>query len=301
MLKKKYDKYDKYRKEYNKHKEEYILHLKGKESSPHTIRAYEKIITDFFNSFPYMDSIEDFTSIDISRWLEIKKRLSPRTVALHMSIMRSFFNYLIKKDVISSNVFDVFVSPKAQKKIPTTVSVQEMLDLLQNMPRNTILERRNHCMLMMMYATGIRSEELCSLERNNVDLKQNTIKVKGKGKKERIIPIIPIMVSSISDWLVDRKQLDKKKSDALFLSNNSRSMTTSMIRTIVRQESQRNSQYIHPHAFRYTFATHLLDKEVNLRHIQDLLGHANLSTTQRYTKASISNLKQKFKQFHPRA
>ncbi len=294
-------KYDKYRKEYNKHKEEYILHLDGKKYSTHTITVYKKIISEFFDSFPYMDSIEDFTSIDISRWLGIKKKLSPRTVALYMSIMRSFFNYLIKKEVISSNVFDVFGTPKAQKKIPTTVSVQEMLDLLQNMPKNTVLERRNHCILMMMYATGIRSEELCGLKLDNVFIRQNTIKIIGKGKKERVVPIIPIIMSSIKEWLVDRKQLDKDLSDTLFLSKNGKALTTAMIRTIVKKESQRNAQYIHPHAFRYTFATHLLDRDVSIRYIQDLLGHASLSTTQRYTKASISTLKQKYKQFHPRA
>ncbi len=288
------DKYDIY-------KEEYLAYLKGKEYSHHTITAYKKIISEFSEFFSYIDSIKDITPKDISVWLENKKKLSPRTVALHLSIMRNFFHYLVKREIIFSNVFDVFGMPKAQKKIPTTVSVQEMLDLLQNMPKNTVLERRNHCMLMMMYATGIRSEELCSLKLDNVFIRQNTIKIIGKGKKERIVPIIPIIMSSIKEWLVDRKQLDKGLSDTLFLSKNGKALTTAMIRAIVKKESQRNAQYIHPHAFRYTFATHLLDRDVSIRYIQDLLGHASLSTTQRYTKASISTLKQKYKQFHPRA
>ncbi len=288
-------------KKYDKYKKEYIAHLEAKNYSPRTVESYTKIISEFPIFFSYIDSIKDLTPIDISKWLESKKKLAPRSIALHLSIMRSFFHYLIKKGRLSHNVFDVFVAPKAQKKIPTTLSIQDMLGLLQNMPKNTVLERRNHCMLMLMYATGIRSEELCSLVLDSVDYKQNTIKVIGKGKKERIVPLIDIMTLNIEEWLIDRKLLDRGVSDALFLSNNGRAMTTSMIRMIVKKESQRSSQYVHPHAFRYTFATHLLDKEVNLRHIQDLLGHSSLSTTQRYTKASISSLKQKFKQYHPRA
>ena len=279
-----------------------------KQYSENTIRAYATDIQTFLDfSIKYSLSWDNLSPYHISEWLESlnKSKLSPKSIARKLSSLRSLFIFLVKSKKIEKNPFILFSSPKLKKTIPTTLSQTEMFEILSAMSTKTILERRNKTMLVLMYATGIRSEELCTLQCSNVNLNSNMIKVLGKGKKERLIPLIPIAQERIKAWLEDRKILDKGLSNTLFLSQNGLILTTAMIRKIVHKFSNMIpdtiSKNFHPHAFRYTFATHLLENQANLRHIQELLGHASLSVTQRYTTISITNLQKKFKEFHPRA
>ncbi|MGL4676403.1 MAG: tyrosine-type recombinase/integrase [Brevinema sp.] len=278
----------------------YLEHYR--QYSKNTLVAYMKDIDEFISFLDtYHYSWKELSPQIISSWFDSKQHLSPRTVSRKLSVLRNFFHYLMTENVIDSNVFVLFSSPKCPTVIPTTLSVNEMTHLLQDIPSSTILERRNQCILKIMYATGIRSEELCSLKCEQVFFKQNVIKILGKGGKMRLVPIIPPIQRDLELWFEERKNLDQGIDDTVFLSNNGRRLTTSMIRKIVRKYTQSLSKNFHPHAFRYTFASHLLDNQANLRCIQELLGHANLSVTQRYTKISISSLQQKYLQFHPHA
>ncbi len=279
-----------------------------KQYSSNTIKAYSTDIQTFIEfSIENSLSWDNLAPYHISEWLESlhKLKLSPKSITRKLSSLRSLFVFLVKSKKIETNHFILFSSPKLKKTIPTTLSQKEISEIFQEMSTKTILERRNKTMLLLLYTTGIRSEELCTLQCSNVNLNSRVIKVLGKGKKERIIPLIPIAQEIIKLWLEDRKTLDKDLSDTLFLSQNGRILTTAMIRKIVRKFSimipNTISKKFHPHAFRYTFATHLLENQANLRHIQELLGHASLSVTQRYTTISITNLQKKFKEFHPRA
>ncbi|MDK2819092.1 MAG: tyrosine-type recombinase/integrase [Spirochaetota bacterium] len=292
---------------------QYIRHfldvlIYEKQYSSNTLKAYQ---TDI-ESFVQFSIHHDFSWIEaspchISSWLEFlsKLKLSPKSIARKLSSLRSLFIFLIKSNIIDKNPFVLFSSPKLKKTIPTTLSQIEIFEIFHNMPIQNVLERRNKAMLILMYATGIRSEELCSLQHSDVKLSNNTIKVLGKGKKERIVPLIPKASEIIESWLEDRKILNQNLSSSLFLSKNGHKLTTAMIRKIVQNFSSMIPSTIaktfHAHAFRYTFATHLLENQANLRHIQELLGHASLSVTQNYTTISITNLQKKFKQFHPRA
>ena len=279
-----------------------------KQYSSNTIRAYSTDIQSFLDfSTEHGLSWDDLAPYHVSEWLEFlnKSKLSPKSITRKLSSLRSLFVFLVKNKKIEKNPFILFSSPKLKKTIPTTLSQTEMFEIFQEMPTKTVLDRRNKVMLLLMYATGIRSEELCALQYSNVNLSSGMIKVLGKGKKERMIPLIPIAQEIIILWLEDRKTLDKGLSGTLFLSQNGLILTTAMIRKIVHKFSNMIpdtiSKKFHPHAFRYTFATHLLENQANLRHIQELLGHASLSVTQKYTTISIANLQKKFKEFHPRA
>lgn len=283
----------------------YLSYMKyQKKYSKHTLRAYEFELMAF-DEFLQEQSLswENLCAKDISSWLIYlhKQTLSPRSISRNLSVLRVFFDYLLNKQNIQSNPFILFNAPKSQKKIPTTLTPKEMLYLLENMPTKTVLERRNKCLLFVMYTTGIRAEEICYLPLNKVFIQQKLIRILGKGNKERIMPLIPLAIDYLTQWIEERKLLFRNLDDTLFLSKNGKALTTDMVRKIVYKSSLFLQKKIHPHAFRYTFATHLLDNDANLRYIQELLGHANLSVTQRYTKVSITHLKQKFKQTHPRA
>lgn len=282
----------------------YIDYLKyQKKYSLHTLRAY-LFELESFNEFISKTGIswKELHPKDISVWLSYlsQQKLAPCSIARNLSVLRSFCDYLVSENYLDSNPMQLFSAPKSKKNIPTTLSPKEMIELLFQMPNQTILERRNQCILLVMYTTGMRAEEICDLSLRRLFLKQNKIVVLGKGNKERVIPLIPIACEYINRWLDEREKLDIFKEDYLFLSKNGRKLTTNMIGKIINNVCSMQHKKFHPHAFRYTFATHLLDNNANLRYIQELLGHANLSVTQRYTKISISNLKQKFQQFHPR-
>ncbi|MGL5956082.1 MAG: tyrosine-type recombinase/integrase [Brevinema sp.] len=287
----------------SKHKDHFLNYLENhRQYSKNTLLAYAKDIDGFISFLDtYHYHWRELTPPMISSWFDANQYLSPRTISRKLSVLRIFFHYLMVENIIDRNIFLLFSPPKCNKVIPTTLNINEMLRLLQGMPVSTILERRNKCMLTMMYATGIRSEELCTLTCKQVFFKQKVIKIVGKGAKMRLVPMIPSIQCELELWLEERKQLDKGIDDTVFLSHRGRKLTTAMIRKIVQKYSQDLSKPLHPHAFRYTFASHLLDNQANLRCIQELLGHANLSVTQRYTKISISSLKQKYLQFHPRA
>ncbi|MGL4388595.1 MAG: tyrosine-type recombinase/integrase [Brevinema sp.] len=269
-------------------------------SLQNTVRAYRYDIKEFLDFL----GNKKLDPILISEWLEFlyKSKKSPNTISRKLSSLRSFFTFLVNNNLETNNYFELFKAPKKDQYIPYVPSKDQMIELLTNLPTQTLLDRRNKIMLILLYATGIRSEELCTLKVSDFHPYQNFFRVLGKGQKERLVPVLPFAKNHINSWLKERSILDKCDDPHLFLSKNGHILTTSMIRKIVDSLANKDPyKDLHPHAFRYSCGTHLLDQGANLRYIQEILGHANVSVTQRYTKLSLSNLKEKFIKYHPRA
>lgn len=271
-----------------------------------TLKAYHHDISHFINYCvdKNIKNTAEITNLFVSEWMEqmAREKLSARSIARRLSAVRSFFSFLVKNSAVDQNPFMLFRAPKPSKKIPTVLGQAEILQLLNKLPEETILQRRNKCIVYMLYATGIRSEELCNLEIKNISFPGHIMYIMGKGKKERIVPLIPVLETILKEWLNDRKNIDRGWSEKVFLSQHGRALETSMIRRIIRNlPADLKEKNLHPHAFRYTFASHLLDGGSSIRHIQELLGHSNLGVTQRYTKISSKHLKQTYKIYHPHA
>jgi len=275
-----------------------------KDYSPHTLRAYKKDIEEFFEYLTNQETIspKEISPSIISEWIEYLSlmKLSPRSISRKLSSLKSFFSYLYKQKIIKVNSFLLFTAPKSQKYIPITLSISEMKNLLETLSTNTIFNRRNKSILILLYATGLRAEELCDLLLDNILWDQNQLKFIGKGKKERIVPLIPLAMKVIKEWIDEREFLNYNNNNILYLSKSGNKLHPIMIWKIIQNIQQtETSKYLYPHVFRYTFATHLLERGADLRHIQELLGHGNISVTQRYTMISVKSLKEKYKCFHP--
>lgn len=291
---------------YRQYLSDFLSHLHfEKNYSSNTIIAYEYDISEFLLYLNKRDTKFDACSPGlISEWMEklSSSNKSPRSLGRKISSLRMFSQFLLKRNKLSSNPFQSFRMPKAKKMLPKTLSQKEIMSLLDNLPSTDILEIRNKSILILLYSTGLRSEELCRLRCTDMSSDFSFLRILGKGKKERQIPLIDLSQSVLRDWITIKRQgLDKGHSDVIFLSKNGRALTTSMIRVIVDKITNNLSKKISPHVFRYTFATHLLEGNANLRHIQELLGHSSLSVTERYTQVSIKHLQESYQKFHPRA
>lgn len=276
-----------------------------KNYSPHTIGAYRYDISEFLSYLLLKEEkLENTTPNFISVWIETLsvRKQSPRSLGRKISSLRMFVRFLLKRDKLTCNPFESFSMPKVTKTIPSVLSKEEISVFVDTLPSTTLLDYRNKIMLILLYSTGLRSEELCHLSMGDLSADFSFLRIVGKGKKERQIPLIGWVQNAIKGWIsIERKVLDKGLSDAIFLSKNGKSLTTAMIRVIVNSLSLHLPKKISPHVFRYTFASHLLEENANLRHIQELLGHASLSVTERYTSLSVEHLKHTYQKFHPRA
>lgn len=272
--------------------------------SPHTLRAYKADLKVFL-SFCEKNNIKTVNSFEpshISLWLEELNHhgLSPRSVARKMATAGSFFHFMIDNKIIEKNHFVLFRSPKARKTSPLVVSQNEIFSVLENLPENSLIEKRNKIIFFTLYGTGLRSEELCCIKIKDIFWDRDVLYVLGKGNKERIVPLLPFVKKNLKKWEELRPFVDQGLSSAFFLSHRGKALETSLIRKLT-SELPFNHKHFHPHAFRYTFASHLLENNANLRCIQELLGHRKLATTERYTKIGMENLKREYQRFHPHA
>ena len=285
----------------NPHLEKFLSYLEiEKNYSPHTLLNYKMDIEEFQRS-----SAE--TSIDkvdypvLRRYLtELKaKGHKPRTLARKISVLRSFFKFLQREKIIPNNPALLLNTPKLDKKLPKFLSEEEMIRFIESPPVIKETGKRDRALLEALYSTGIRVSELVGLNVDSVDFIGNVVKVLGKGKKERLVPIGDKALDALKDYLESRKQ----KTKAIFLNRNGQRLTTRSINNIVDKYIQAGSLKFHisPHVLRHSFATHLLNRGADLRCVQELLGHANLSTTQIYTHVTMERLKNVYNQAHPRA
>ncbi|MDR1401115.1 MAG: tyrosine recombinase XerC [Endomicrobium sp.] len=272
--------------------------------SSHTLRAYTRDFLDF-ELFLKKKQLT-FLNIDrriIREFLEElnNKKLSKATIARKFAAIRSFYKFLIINNIVKENPMKEMKGPKKDKKVPVFLTEDETQKLLSL--QNITL--RDRAIIELLYSCGLRIEELTSLNIKNIDFISNTIIVRGKGKKERIVPVGNTCLGAIRNYINERRDFGFSYStdSPVFLNSNAKRLNQRTARRVLRKLSIKANikKKVSPHTLRHTFATHILDNGCDIRSVQEMLGHKNLSTTQIYTHVTIESLKKVYNKTHPRA
>ena len=230
---------------------------------------------------------------------------APRTMARKLASIRSLFRSLLEHGEVSSNPADLLPAPRLPQTLPKTLKPDDVARLLEKIPASTPLEQRDRALFELAYSSGLRAEELVDLDVNSINFDQEQVRVEGKGAKTRFVPTGEPALRSIATYL-ERARPALSGADpepALFLSKSGRRLSTSDVRRRLRVWARHAATQtgVHPHALRHSFATHLLDGGADLRAIQEMLGHASISTTQVYTRVESARLRAAYERSHPRA
>jgi integrase/recombinase XerC len=228
--------------------------------------------------------------------------LSPRSIQRQLSALRTFFGYLIREGELSVNPALDVRAPKSGKHLPHTLDADQMQRLLE-FRSDESLSMRDKAMLELLYSSGLRLQELVALDRGDLDIADHTVRVTGKGSKVRILPVGRCALDALKAWMKERPSLAAADEPALFVGQNGRRLGVRAVQLRVDHWARRSGLGIkaHPHLFRHSFATHLLESSGDLRGVQELLGHANISTTQVYTHLDFQHLARVYDSAHPRA
>ncbi|HEY0921681.1 tyrosine recombinase XerC [Rheinheimera pacifica] len=231
----------------------------------------------------------------------------PRTIALKVAALRSFYRYLQAQAKRTDNPAQYLSVPKAARSLPKNLNVDQLNHLLSFDSSDDILACRDKAMLELFYSSGLRLEELVNANLDDLDRPQQLLTVTGKGGKQRIVPVGKIALQAVQDWLEQRpafaERLPEKDKQALFVSKQHKRISPRHVRERVQlwAKQQGLNQHVHPHMLRHSFASHMLESSQDLRAVQELLGHANLSTTQVYTHLDFTHLAKVYDNAHPRA
>lgn len=282
--------------------------------SPNTISAYRDDLESFtgFLCNDYFTMGRD--QIELSRVDHLtvrsylahlsRRKLARASVARHLSALRSFFKFLVREGAVESNPARTVATPKREKHLPTVMQPSDVALLLEQPDRNETLGLRDAAYLELLYASGLRISELVGIDIDDLELRARLVKVHGKGSKERIVPFGTKAEEALRAWMAVRNELvTDVEEQAVFVNYRGKRITTRSVRrlfdTYLKQAALRAG--ISPHTMRHSFATHLLNAGADLRGIQELLGHASLSTTQKYTHLNDWQLIAVYKKAHPRA
>lgn len=280
-----------------------------KGSSVHTIRAYQEDLTQFGEYLKAQGiPLEQLEYHDLRYYmvsLQQKQQLKKTTLSRKTSTLKSFCKFLHREGLLEHNPADLLSTPKKEKRLPTVINEVDMTAFLDDfLAGEEPLQLRNKAIFELLYSSGLRVSELVQLDVENVQKQKGILRILGKGSKERIVPVGEQAQSAITYYLEHgRPLLVKEEAQALFLNRQGTRLTTRGVEYILEQYVKQGAlKYkVTPHAFRHSFATHLLDNGADLRVIQELLGHESLSTTQIYTEVSASHLQQIYRKAHPRA
>jgi integrase/recombinase XerC len=233
---------------------------------------------------------------------EFRRGQSPRSIQRRLSAVRSFCNFLIREHVIKTNPALEVQAPKAKKRLPATLDVDQMNRLL-TFRTDEQLGVRDKAIMELFYSSGLRLSELTALDLHDVDLRDKTVRVTGKGNKTRIVPVGRHAADALTRWLRERTTIAAVGERALFVAHTGTRLGPRAIQLRIGEWAQRQGLglHVHPHMFRHSFATHLLESSQDLRGVQELLGHANISTTQVYTHLDFQHLAKIYDASHPRA
>ena len=228
--------------------------------------------------------------------------LSPRSIQRQLSAIRTFFRYLIREGELTVNAALDVRAPKAGKHLPHTLDADQMQRLLE-FRSDQSLGVRDKAMLELLYSSGLRLQELVALDRSDLDIADHTVRVTGKGNKVRILPVGRCALEALKNWLTERGTLAAADEPALFVGQNGARLGVRAVQLRVDHWARRSGLGVkaHPHLFRHSFATHLLESSGDLRGVQELLGHANIGTTQVYTHLDFQHLARVYDSSHPRA
>ena len=270
--------------------------------SAHTVRAYRKDLEEF--SAYAASKPENTDLIDIRGFIaaQINKGLNKITVSRRLSSIRSFFKYLHREGYITANPAKLVSNPKIPKMLPRFLSVDDVFSLIERPEGIGFMTVRDRAILELLYSSGLRVSELSGLNVDDLNIRESLVKVRGKGKKERIVPVGSKAINAVKSYLVERI-LRRSRDKALFLNRLGTRLTDRGVRRIVVKYAKASAMIGHvgPHVLRHSFASHLLQGGADLRVIQELLGHASLSTTQKYTHLDITHLMDIYDKAHPLA
>jgi len=297
----------------------YIDYLKvGKNASPYTIRTYQSALVGNNTRgtqkgfFPFLlvkkvDTLDKVTKQTVRDYMVslIDQRVAKSSITCKLSAIRSFYDYLQKEGLIQENPLEKIASPKQDKKLPTYLTGDEINKFLLAPDISTPVGQRDRAILELLYASGLRVSELVHLTRGQIDMNTREIRVMGKGSKERLVLMGKPAQAALAAYLKEsrHKLASKKQNDVVFINRYGQQLIERRIQKIVKQYARQSgiNKRVHPHTIRHTFATHLLDGGADLRVVQELLGHASLTTTQIYTHVSQTQAKKVYLAAHPLA
>lgn len=282
-----------------------------KQYSENTLIAYGYDVQELTNLIKE-EALGGYDAVDY-RFLRVylgklyDMNLETATIARKLSSLRSFYDFLLKEHVVKDNPFVLLHAPKQSKKNPDFLFYDEITTLLDKIDTSNSLGLRNRAILEIMYASGLRASEVVTLKIEDIDQREMLLRIMGKGKKERLVPFNEIALEYLKRYLEQaRPELmmrAKNKHHVVFVNRNGNPLTTRGLRDIIDRVSRETGvgRHLHPHTIRHTFATHLLDQGAELRFVQEMLGHSDLSTTQIYTHISKEKLKNVYLHTHPLA
>ena len=280
---------------------DYLDHERG--ASPHTLRGYATDLAEF-RTFLARQGVRELARADsraIRAWLAWlhDRKLAKSSIARKLATVRSCFKFLARRGAVELNPARQVRSPKLPKRLPSFLPKDESKDLLDLEPERSEAGLRDRALLELLYASGLRVAECCSLDRDDVDRQQGTVRVMGKGGKERVVPAGDAALQAVDAWLAVRGE----ERGPLFTNSRGGRLTTRSVHRIVKSRARAAGidRRVTPHTLRHSFATHMLGEGADLRLIQELLGHSRLSTTQRYTHVSPEHLMKVYVASHPRA
>ncbi len=290
----------------NKLLESFINHLSVERNySEHTVKAYRGDLEDFRDFLVKKEKTFNLTDVKTMNAYvsSLYRKNSPASVERKVSAIRSFFSYLVRKDILTVNPAKSVRTPKKEKPLPVFLSVDEVFSLLEaKSGGEETLSVRDRAILELLYSSGLRISELADVTLDDLSIKQALIKVRGKGNKERIVPIGSKALSALDRYLRVRERL-RPSSDHIFLNFRGGRITTRSLARIIKKYGliSGTPKNVSPHVLRHSFATHLLAGGADLRSIQEMLGHSSLSTTQKYTHLSIEHIMEVYDKTHPNA
>lgn len=285
---------------------QYMIVEKG--YSPKTIEGYIRDIKqfiDYMNQNFHIDDMEDIKKDLVYQYLkELRTHLKNSSADRHMVSLRQFYVFLVKENKVQKNIMSSFELAKKEKYLPEVLSIEEVNQLLSSVEMKDSISARNRCMMEVLYASGLRVSEMCSLTLQNVNIQKGFVKCIGKGNKERIVPMNTQCCYYLKEYIEKfRPQLSEKTSQYLFINRKGQPLKRDdfyhLLQTIVQKSGL--TKHVTPHTLRHTFATHLLENDADLRSIQKMLGHSDISTTTIYTHVSQSKTIEEYMKLHPRS
>ena len=285
----------------------FLKHLEiERRLSPATVASYRRDL-DALAAWCGQQGVSDWDTVDsghIRAWAAAGHRrgLSARSIQRRLSASRSFFRYLMRERQVRGNPAVDVSAPKAKKRLPANLDADRMARLLDIEGEGPLVDR-DRAMLELLYSSGLRLAELVGLDTGDVDLADATVRVTGKGSKERVVPVGRMARAALRAWVKSRHALASPDETALFVSRRGSRLAPRSVQMRVKHWARRQGidASVYPHLFRHSFATHLLESSHDLRGVQELLGHANISTTQVYTHLDFQHLAQIYDATHPRA
>jgi len=292
------------------HFQDYLTMLRVERNlSPRTLEAYQRDLKHYLSFIVNKDiiSLSNISQMHIREYIRSlnEKGLAASSIARIFSSIRSYHKFLSAENYVNENPTLILTSPKAPKKLPHVLMEEEISAIINAVVETFQYAKRDKAIIEMLYSCGLRVSELCALSLNNLYLNDDMIRIMGKGSKERLLPVGGRAKNFLNDYLIHcRPGIQKDKgSSSVFLSRNGNPLTRAMINNILRKWSQVAgiSKSVSPHTLRHSFATHLLEGGADLRFVQALLGHSDISTTQIYTHLDKHHLKEVYQTHHPRS